>query len=88
MSLMGIIYGLLDTSNPKQLLNMVLFGVGKGFALCAGKELRALWAMPFNSLLKILCNEENEFFLRYIERHSFEDKQGGFETQESGHKIC
>ena len=33
---------LLDIMHPDQLLNTVIYSIGKGFALCAGKEHRAL----------------------------------------------
>ena len=39
--------GFLSTSNPTQLLNTVVFVIGKGFALCAGKKHRALQELHF-----------------------------------------
>ena len=38
--------GLLGTSHPEQLLNTVIFCIGKGFALWVGKEHRALHGIP------------------------------------------
>ena len=41
--------GFLGTSHLEQLLNTVIFCIGKGFALRAGKEHRALRGIPFQS---------------------------------------
>ena len=46
--------GFLRTSHPKQLLNTVIFCVGKGFALRAGKEHRALRGFPFQSQFRFM----------------------------------
>ena len=42
-------FGLLGYHNPSTLLNTVVFLLGKGCTLIAGKEHRSLRAAPFNS---------------------------------------
>ena len=54
--------GYLGTSRPDQLLNTVVFCVGKGFALQVGKEHWALCGIPFNSQFKFLRDSENEIY--------------------------
>ena len=69
--------GILGVSNPQQLLNTVVFSVGKGFALHAGKEHRALRGIPFNSQLKFLRDDDKEYFLRYTEDIGLKTNKGG-----------
>ena len=69
--------GYLGCANPVQLLNTVVFCVGKGFALRAGKEHRVLCAMPFDSQLKFICDSDNEYFLRYTEDIGLKINKGG-----------
>ena len=69
--------GFLGTSNPWQLLNTVVFCVGKAFALRAGKEHRALHAIPFDSQFKFLRDSDNEFYLRYTEDLGLKTNKGG-----------
>ena len=69
--------GFLGTANPDQLLNTVVLCVSKGFALCAGKEHRALRGIPFNSQLKFMCDSDNEIFLRYTEDVGLKTNKGG-----------
>ena len=59
--------GFLGTSNPSQLLNTVIFIIGKGFALCAGKEHQNLRNMYYNSEFSFLRDEEGDFYIRYSE---------------------
>ena len=51
--------------------------MGKGFALRAGKEHRALQAIPFNSQLKFLRDPDGEIFLRYTEDIGLKTNKGG-----------
>ena len=69
--------GFLGCANPDQLLNMVVFCKGKGFALRAGKEHRVLHAIPFDSQFKFLHNDDNEYFLRYTEDIGLKTNKGG-----------
>ena len=69
--------GYLGTSNPDQLLNTIVFCVGKGFALRAGKEHRALSPILFASQLKFMRDCDNEIFLRYTEDIGLNTKKGG-----------
>ena len=59
--------GYLGTSYPDQLLNTVVFCIGKGFALQAGKEHRVLHAIPFNSQFSFYRDEDQEIYLQYTE---------------------
>ena len=67
----------LGNSTPDQLLNTMVFCVGKGFALQAGKEHRALRAIPFNSQLAFHRNDDNEIYLQYTEDIGLKTNKGG-----------
>ena len=68
--------GYLGASNPEQLLNIIVFIVGKGFALRAGQEHRVLRSPPFNSQFRFLCDEDGEIFLRYSEDVGLKTNKG------------
>ena len=72
--------GYLGSSMPDQLLNTVVFCVGKGFALQAGKEHRALRAIPFNSQLAFHRDDDNEIYLQYTEDIGLKTNKGGTEA--------
>ena len=67
--------GLLGTKNPTTLLNTVVFIIGKGFALHAGKEHRALRSPPFNSQISFMHDDEGNVFARYTEESGFKTIQ-------------
>ena len=69
--------GFLGMSTPDQLLNTVVFSIGKGFALRAGKEHRNLRAIPYNSQLKFMRDPDGEIFLRYTEDIGLKTNKGG-----------
>ena len=69
--------GFLGTSHPQQLLNAVVFRIGKGFALHAGKEHRALRGLPYNSQLKFMKDDDSEYYLRYTEDIGLKTNKGG-----------
>ena len=69
--------GFLGTSNLQQLLDTVVFCIGKGFALHAGKEHRALQGMPFQSQLKFMHDSDGEIYLRYTEDIGLKTNKGG-----------
>ena len=69
--------GLLSTSHPDQLLNTVIFFVGKGFALRASKEHRALRGLPFHSQFKFIKDSDGEIFLRCKEDIGLKTNKGG-----------
>ena len=69
--------GHLGTSNPDQLLNTVVFCVGKGFASRAGKEHQALRGIPFNSQFKFIHDTDNEVYLQYTEDIGLKTNKGG-----------
>ena len=66
--------GLLGTSNPTQLLNTVVFCIGKGFALRAGMEHRALHGIAFKSQLQFMCDSDGE---HYTEDIGMKTNKGG-----------
>ena len=68
-------------SHPDQLLNTVIFFVGKGFALRAGKEHRALRGLPFHSQFKFIKDSDGEIFLRYTEDIGLKTNKGGLKHQ-------
>ena len=69
--------GHLGLSYPKQLLNTVVFCVGKGFALWASKEHRALCAIPFDSQFSFHRDEDQELYLQYKEDIGTKTNKGG-----------
>ena len=69
--------GYLGTAFPDQLLNTVVFAIGKGFALRAGKKHRALRAIPFNSQLTFMRDPDGEIYLRYTEDIGLKTNKGG-----------
>ena len=55
--------GYFGTYNPQVLLNTLVLMIGKGFALCAGKENYKLRVPPFNSQLQFV-HDQNGIFIR------------------------
>ena len=68
---------LLGTSNPDQLLSTIIFIVGKGFALRAGKEHQVLRSPLFDSQFEFLQDEEAQWFIRYKEDFGLKTNKGG-----------
>ena len=79
--------GLLETSNPVTLLNTVVFIIGKGFALRAGKEHRQLRAPPFNSQLTFMKDCTGSTFIRYTEDIGLKTNKGGLKHHKVDTKI-
>ena len=71
----------LGMSHPEQLLNTVIFSVGKGFALHAGKEHRALHGLPFCSQFKFMKDSDGEIFLQYTEDIGLKTNKGALKYQ-------
>ena len=69
--------GLFGTDNPEQLLNTIVFIIGKGCALRAGKEHYALRSPPFNSQFEFMRDEDGYVFLHYQEDPGFKTNKGG-----------
>ena len=69
--------GLLGRHSPEVLLNTVVFIIGKGFALRAGKEHQALRSPPFNSQMELMRDDEGYWFIRYNEEIGFKMNKGG-----------
>ena len=67
----------LGANSPDQLLNTVVFSIGKGFALHAGQEHRALRGLPFNSQFRFMHDTDGEIFLRYTENIGLKTNKGG-----------
>ena len=66
----------LGMSHPKQLLNIMIFPVGKGFALRAGQEHRVLRGLPFKSQFTFMQYPDREVFLRYTEDVGLKTNKG------------
>ena len=79
--------GLLGDKTPDQLLNTLIFCMGKGFALRAGQEHRALHGLQFNSQLKFMWDSDGEIFLRYTEDVGLETNKGGLRHRKVEPKI-
>ena len=75
--------GLLGRFSPEVLLNTVIFMVGKGFALRAGKEHQVLRSPPFDSQLELFRDEQGYWFIRYSEERGFKTNKGGLKH----HKV-
>ena len=69
--------GLLGTSMPHQLLHTVIFSIGKGFALRAGKEHQALRGLAYDSQFTFMRDPDREVFLRYMEDIGLKTNKGG-----------
>ena len=74
--------GLLGTDHPDQLPNTVIYSVGKGFALRAGKEHRALRGLPFTSQFKFMQGSDREIFLCYSEDVGTKTNKGGLKHRQ------
>ena len=68
--------GYLGMNTPDQLLNTVVFCIGKGFALRAGQEHRAVHRLGFNSQLTFMRDTDGEIFLRYTEDIGLKTNKG------------
>ena len=69
--------GLLGINDLETLLNTVVFIIGKGFSLRAGKEHYSLRRPHFDSQFKFLHDDEGQVFLRYIEDFGLKTNKGG-----------
>ena len=69
--------GLLSMSMPHQFLHTMIFSIGKGFALRAGKEHRALCDLAFDSQFTFMRDPDGEVFLRYAEDIGLKTNKGG-----------
>ena len=79
--------GLLGTSNPDQLLNTIIFCIGKGFALWAGQEHRALRGFAFQSQFKFMRDPDEEIFLCYTEDLGLKTNKGGLRHRKIEAKV-
>ena len=73
--------GLLGDSNPETLLNTVVFMIGKGFALRAGKEHQALRSLTSNSQFQFLRDSDGYYFIRYTEDIGLKTNKGGIKQR-------
>ena len=69
--------GLLGTHLPDVLLNTVVFLMGKGFALHAGKEHQRLRSLPFQSQIQFMHDELGDIFIHYTEEIGLKTNKGG-----------
>ena len=79
--------GLLGTDTPEKLLNTVVFVIGKGFTLHAGKEHRALKKLPFHSQFKFMHDCDGDVFIRYTEDIRLKTNKGGIREKFSQKKL-
>ena len=79
--------GLLGTSSPEVLLNTVVFIVGKGFALCAGKEHHNLCAPGFYSQIQFVQDDLGDILIRYTEKIGFKTNKGGIKHRKIEPKV-
>ena len=79
--------GYLGTSYPEQLLNTVIFCIGKGFALQAGQEHWVLCGLPFESQFKFMKDVDGEVFLQYREDIGLKTNKGGLKHQKTEAKT-
>ena len=69
--------GLLGSNDPETLLNTMVFLIGKGVALRAGKEHHVLRRPPFNSQFEFCYDEAGCCFIRYHEDLGLKTNKGG-----------
>ena len=68
--------GFLGTHSPDVLLNTVVFIMGKGFELHAGKEHQALRSQPFRSQFLSFHDDDGQIFIRYNEEIGLKTNKG------------
>ena len=73
--------------DPDQLLNTVIFCIGKGFALWAGQEHRALRGFTFQSQFKFMHDPDREIFLRYMEDLGLKTNKGSLHHRKIEAKV-
>ena len=69
--------GYLGVDNADKLLNTMVFILGKGFGLCAGKEHQCLRSPPFQSQFEFLHDSDGEIFIRFTEDIGLKTDKGG-----------
>ena len=73
--------------NRARPVDTIVFMIGKGCALRAGKEHRALCSPPFNSQFEFLHDSEGSVFLRYSEESGFKTNKGGLKHRKVEPKV-
>ena len=79
--------GFLGMWNPTVLSNTVLFVIGKGCALHAGKQHRCLRAPPFESQFQYVRDNSGEFIIRYTEDIGLKTNKGGLKHRKVVPKV-
>ena len=79
--------GLLGTYSPEVLLNTVVFMIGKGCALRAGKEHYNLRSPPFNSQFSFVRDGEGSIMLKYSEDIGLKTNKGGLKHRKVDPKV-
>ena len=79
--------GLLGCHTPDILLNTVVFMIGKGFALRAGKEHHCLRSPPNGSQFEFLHDSDGSTFIRYREEIGLKTNKGGLKHRKVDPKI-
>ena len=69
------------------LLNTVVFLIGKGCALRAGKEHRALRSPPFQSQFSFVRNNSGDYVIRYSEDIGTKMNKGGLKHRKVELKV-
>ena len=78
--------GFLGTYNPEVLLNKVVFMVGKGFTLRAGKEHQVLRSPLFDSQIEFL-HDNDGVFICYTEDIGLKTNKGGIKHRKFEPKV-
>ena len=79
--------GFLGTSNPKQLLNTVVFILGMSCALRAGKEHRSLRSFGFDSQLSWHMDSNGNRYFTYHEDLGLKTNKGGIKHRKISQKV-
>ena len=74
-------FGLLGAQDAETLLNTMVFIIGKGFALHAGKEHQKLRSSPFDSHFEFFHDSDGEIFIRYKEDLGLKTNKGGIKQR-------
>ena len=79
--------GLLGDHDAETLLNTVVFVLGKGCALRAGKEHHSLQCPPFDSQFQFYHDSEGTIFIRYSEDLGLKTNKGGIKHHKLESKV-
>ena len=79
--------GYLSTNTPEQLLNILIFSIGKGFVQHVGKEHRVERSIPFSSQFRFMKHNNGEIIFRCTEDIGLKTNKGGIRHRKLQPKV-